>query len=146
MIREAKFYYPLDSPHPYSCCSISLRSRFFSRFRPNLTVTSTDEFKFDPAVLTVKAGSEVNLTFKNGSVVEHSFDLLNFDAEIEHVLGETEEEHIHEELLLDIHELEGGGSETVSFTAPTEPGDYTFACLLAGHAQAGEVGTMKVIP
>jgi len=110
------------------------------------TVTSTDDFKFEPAVLTVKAGQEVVLTYKNGGAVEHSFNLLKPDAELEHVLEETEEEHIHEELLLDIHEIEGGASETATFTAPTEPGDYTFACLVPGHAEAGEVGTLKVIP
>jgi len=111
-----------------------------------LTLTSTDDFKFEPAVLTVKAGTEVALTFKNGGVVEHSFNLLKPDAELDHVLGETEEEHIHEELLFDIHEIEGGDSVNVSFTAPAEPGEYTFACLVAGHAQAGEVGTLRVTP
>ncbi|HLA97731.1 MAG TPA: plastocyanin/azurin family copper-binding protein [Anaerolineales bacterium] len=111
-----------------------------------LTVTGTDDFKFEPAELTVKAGQEVVLTYKNGGAVEHSFNLLKPDAVLEHVLEETEEEHIDEELLVDIHEIEGGASETATFTAPTEPGEYTFACLVPGHAQAGEVGTLKVVP
>ena len=111
-----------------------------------LTVTSTDDFKFEPAVLTVKTGTEVTLTFKNGGAVEHSFKLLKPDAELEHVLEETEEEHIDEELLVDIHEIEGGASETLTFTAPAEPGEYTFACLVPGHAQAGEVGMLNVVP
>lgn len=111
-----------------------------------LTITSTDDFKFEPDELTVNAGQEVVLTFKNGGAVEHSFNLLKADAELDHVLEETDEEHIHEELLLDIHEVEGDASETVTFTAQTEPGDYTFACLVPGHAEAGEVGTLKVVP
>lgn len=86
------------------------------------------------------------LTLIYSFCVEHSFNLLKLDAELDHVLGETEEEHIHEELLFDIHEIEGGDSESVSFTAPAEPGEYTFACLVAGHAQIGEVGTLKVTP
>lgn len=111
----------------------------------NVTVTGT-EFAFDPATITVKAGQEVNLTFKNAGTVDHSLNILKKDAELEHVLEEEDEEHLHEELLFDIHEVAAGGSETETFTAPTEPGDYVIACLVAGHAGAGMVGTLTVTP
>lgn len=112
-----------------------------------VTVSASDDFKFTPNTVTVKAGEEVTLIFKNDGSVEHSFNLLKADAEMEHVLEEAgDEEHMHEELIADVHELAGGESVTESFTAPAEPGDYVFFCSLPGHADAGEVGILKVIP
>ncbi|MCA9900252.1 MAG: cupredoxin domain-containing protein [Ardenticatenaceae bacterium] len=112
-----------------------------------LTISASDDFKYDPETVTVKAGEEVTLNFNNKGEVEHSFNLLKADAELEHVLKEADdEEHMHEELILDVHELAGGESVTETFTAPAEPGDYVFFCSLPGHAEAGEVGTLTVVP
>jgi uncharacterized cupredoxin-like copper-binding protein len=111
-----------------------------------VTVSVKDEFNFDPATITVAPGDTVDITFENTGSVEHSFYILKPDAELEHVLGEEDEEHLHEELLFDIHEIAPGESASESFTAPDEPGDYTIACLLPGHADAGMVGTLRVTP
>jgi len=112
----------------------------------DIAVTGSDDFRFNPATITVQAGQQVNLTFENAGAVEHTFNILKADAELEHVVGETDEEHLHEELLFDIHEVAPGESETEPFTAPSEPGDYVIACLLPGHADAGMVGTLTVTP
>lgn len=112
-----------------------------------LTLSTGDNFKFSPSTLTVKAGQPVMLTFKNTGSVEHGFAILKAGADLEHMLEEAhDEEAMHEELMFEMHDLAGGASATETFTAPTEPGDYTFACLVPGHAEAGEVGTLKVVP
>lgn len=111
------------------------------------TILGNDNFRFEPAIVTVKAGQQVKLTFKNAGTVEHSFAILKARADLNHIMEEAhDEEARHDELLLEIHELAAGASASETFTTPIEPGDYTFACLVPGHAQAGMVGTLKVIP
>lgn len=115
-----------------------------------LSLTGTDEFKFDPPTLTVPAGQTVNLTFKNAGSVEHSFAIFAAGEELDHILEEmsmmTGEDEMHDELLFEMHELAGGASNTESFTAPAEAGEYVFICTVPGHAQAGMAGTLTVTP
>jgi plastocyanin len=69
------------------------------------------ELKFDPAELTVQAGSRVQVTFENRASVPHN---LTFQAPI-NVATETV--------------VAPGTSETVEFTAPAL-GEYAFVCTL----------------
>jgi uncharacterized cupredoxin-like copper-binding protein len=69
--------------------------------------------------------------------------ILKLGVDLEHAAEEDEEE-LHEELLLEIHEIAPGESTTETFTAPSEPGDYAFLCVVPGHAEAGMVGTLTV--
>lgn len=111
------------------------------------TISVSDDFQFSPATVTVKAGEPVSLTFENSGFVEHSFAILNADANLEHMMEEAhDEEALHEELFFEMHEVAGGQSQTETFIAPAEAGDYTFTCLIPGHADAGEVGTLTVVP
>jgi uncharacterized cupredoxin-like copper-binding protein len=109
------------------------------------TISVKDEFSFDPDNLTVKAGEEVKITFENTGSVAHSFNILKADADLEHIMEEEpDEEHLHEELIFDIHEVVSEASSSETFAAPSEPGEYTIFCSVPGHAQAGMVGTLKV--
>ncbi len=113
------------------------------------TITVANEFNFDPNVITVTAGKTVTVTFNNTGTVNHTLNFIKPDAELDHLLEEIAEgagEHIDEELLTDMHAIEAGHTETVSFTAPSEPGEYSFICTIPGHADAGMVGTFKVVP
>lgn len=109
-----------------------------------LTIIANDELRFDPDKIELEAGQEIELTFDNVGSVQHSLAVLNADSELDHVLTETDEEHLHDELHFDIHAQDGGSSVTETFTAPSEPGSYVFACLVPGHAEAGMVGTLVV--
>lgn len=40
--------------------------------------------------------------------------------------------------------LGGGESDTITFTAPEEPGEYDYVCTFPGHYQAGMVGKLIV--
>lgn len=111
-----------------------------------IKVTVQDEFSFEPATISVATGESIDITFENTGSVEHSLYILKADAELEHVLEEEDEEHLHEELLFDIHEVAAGESSTATLTAPDSTGDYTIACLVPGHADAGMVGTLQVTP
>lgn len=112
------------------------------------TISTANEFNFNPNVITVNAGKTVTITFNNTGTVNHTLNFLKPDAELDHLLEEIEEgagEHIDEELLTDMHAIEPGHSETVLFTAPSEPGEYSFICTIPGHAEAGMIGTIKVV-
>jgi len=41
-------------------------------------------------------------------------------------------------------ELDAGKSETVKFTAPSEPGTYDVVCGTPGHIEQGMTGTLTV--
>jgi uncharacterized cupredoxin-like copper-binding protein len=111
------------------------------------SISIKDEFQYEPALISVPAGQELVITFENTGSVDHSFNILKTDSDLEHVLEQAhDEEQLHEELMLEIHELPPGASETVTFNAPTEPGDYAYFCSVPGHAQAGQIGTLRVTP
>lgn len=111
-----------------------------------VSVSVVDEFNYDPANLTLTAGDQVQITFENTGSVEHSFTILKAGEEAEHIKDEVDdEEHLHEALLLEIHEIGPGESATETFTVPSEPGDYAIACVVPGHIDAGMVGTLTVV-
>jgi high-affinity iron transporter len=82
------------------------------------------EFRFEPAAITVPAG-EVTFDVTNAGAVEHEFEIFKGDVVVDEVEG-----------------LVPGLSRSLAVTL--EPGDYTFACKLAGHDQAGMTGTLTV--
>lgn len=127
----------------------------------NITVDNT--FMFDPSALIVTAGQEITITFTNEASVEHTFNILNASANLDQLLdgdnheddaddhedgdddhGDDEEEELHSQVLLEMHEVKPGESSTKTFTAPSEPGVYVIFCSLPGHADAGMVGTLTV--
>ncbi len=107
------------------------------------TVTVKDEFNFVPDTLTAKAGEEVQITFENTGTIPHSFAILKPGVTAEEAVGASEDEQ-HEMLVLEMHEVNAGESSTETFTAPSEPGDYTYICTVPGHALAGMTGTLTV--
>jgi glucose/arabinose dehydrogenase/plastocyanin len=69
--------------------------------------------EFDPTEVSVPAGATVRLTFENQSAnVPHN---LTFGDPINAATATT---------------VAPGESETIEFTAPSEPGEYTFVCTL----------------
>jgi len=107
------------------------------------TVAVKDEFNFDPNTLAAKAGEEVNIMLDNTGTIPHSFAILNLGVTAEDVVGASEDAQ-HELLALELHEVTPGEADEGTFTAPSEPGEYTFICTVPGHAQAGMVGTLTV--
>lgn len=116
----------------------------------DFAVTVTDNFAYSPSTFTVNAGQGVTITFVNEASVEHTLNILKAGGEIEHLLEEAGSEHgeeeMHAQVLLEIHSVQPGATETVTFTAPTEPGEYLIFCSLPGHFDAGMSGTLHVNP
>lgn len=87
-----------------------------------VNVTGT-EFSYSPNTITVKPGEKVTVNFKNSGSVQHTFVVpdLNFKLVVDP--GQT-------------------GSGT--FTAPSQAGTHQIHCDIAGHTEAGMVGTLSV--
>ncbi|HUG14542.1 MAG TPA: cupredoxin domain-containing protein [Thermomicrobiales bacterium] len=86
-------------------------------------VQMLDTMRFDPDTISVSAGSEVTIALENPGAIPHSFTIDEADVDVE---------------------LDAGESETFTFTAPSEPGEYEIYCKIAGHREAGMVATLVV--
>lgn len=91
---------------------------------PQLDVTAKN-VRFTPADLTVRAGQWTVLSFTNDDPVVHDWmveDIPNLDAV-----------------------ARPGQTSTLRFVLDT-PGEYMVMCSIPGHAEAGMVGTLTVLP
>ena len=103
-----------------------------------LEVTMTD-FAFDPAEASVPAGAEVTLTLINDGSVQHNWVLMEQGYTAEAPFNDEDQANVVFESTVPADE-----SETVTFTAPSEPGTYQVVCSLEGHLEAGMEATLTV--
>ena len=106
-------------------------------------VSMLDTMRFTPDKLEVREGETVRFRVRNNGKVMHEF-----------VIGTKAENDKHAELMLKFPEMEHdepymahvkpGKTGEVVWTF-NRPGDFDFACLIAGHYQAGMVGKIKVV-
>ena len=106
---------------------------------PSINVTLTD-FAYAPNTFTVPAGAQVALHVRNNGAVEHEFAIMKKGTSVTPPFGDKDEGNIYWEL----DAIEAGTSKTVTFTAPSEPGDYEVICGLLGHIEKGMVATLTV--
>lgn len=98
------------------------------------------EFMFTPDTYTVPAGQEITIELKNSGAIEHEFVIMKFGTEVSQPFSDDDEPNIYWE-----HEVAAGQTDTVTFTAPTEPGTYQVVCGISGHMEAGMVGKLIVV-
>lgn len=98
------------------------------------------EFMFTPDSYTVPAGQEITIELKNSGAIEHEFVIMKFGTEVSQPFDDNDEGNIYWE-----KEVAAGQTETMTFTAPTEPGTYQVVCGIAGHMEAGMVGKLVVV-
>ena len=107
-----------------------------------IKVRMSDAMRFTPSAFTVKPNETVRFIIRNGGKVLH-----------EMVIGTDEELKKHAELMRKFPGMEhdeayiahvkpGKSGEIVWHF--TKPGEYSFACLVPGHFEAGMVGRLVV--
>ena len=121
-----------------------------------VTITpSEDRLKYEQTEFTVPAGGKVTLTFKNtatGTSMMHNVVLLTTDkgsvaTRVGRAGGQAvDNEYIPEDDAVLAHTALAGPGETVTvtFTAPSDPGEYKYLCTYPGH-YASMQGTMRVV-
>jgi nitrite reductase (NO-forming) len=78
---------------------------------------------FKPATIVVKTAEKVTLTLVNEGSVKHNLSIPDLQISQDVAAGDT---------------------ETVTFTAPTKPGQLAIICDEPGHEAAGMTGTLVV--
>lgn len=112
------------------------------RVSRTVDITMSDDMRFSPSMLDVRLGETVRLRCRNSGKVMHEL-----------VIGTQEELAAHAELMKKfpgmeheepymVHVAPGkSGSIVWNFN---RAGQFKFACLIAGHFEAGMVGTVTV--
>ena len=101
-----------------------------------------DNMRFSPGKMEVKLGETIRLTIKNSGQVMHEF-----------VIGTRKELDEHAALMVKFPKMEHD-EPYMAHVAPGKTGEivwhfnragtFDFACLIAGHYQAGMTGTIIV--
>lgn len=107
-----------------------------------VAISMSDAMRFTPNQIKVKLGETVKFTVKNDGAVMHEF-----------VIGTTKENEEHAALMVKFPTMEheepymahvaSAKSGEIIWTF-NKPGQFDFACLIAGHYQAGMRGTITV--
>lgn len=107
-----------------------------------ITVGMSDAMRFTPALIQIKQGETIRFVIKNTGKVMH-----------EMVIGTSKELEEHAALMLKFPGMEHE-EPYMAHVAPgkkgeivwtfNQPGSFDFACLIAGHYQAGMVGKITV--
>lgn len=98
------------------------------------------EFMYDPSSFIIPAGKEITLELSNNGAVSHTFIIMKHGTDVGADFGPEDEGNIYWKA-----ELEPGTSNTFTFTAPSEPGEYQVVCGNAGHFLAGMSAKLTVV-
>ncbi len=98
------------------------------------------DFKYDMTEYSVPAGQEITMKVKNDGAVVHEFVIMKYGLTIGDDFGPEDEDNIYWEV-----EVEPGESKTVTFTAPSDLGEYEVVCGTAGHFKAGMASKLIVV-
>lgn len=114
----------------------------------------TDVMKFDRDAFTVEAGRPVLLTLTNASDMQHNLLVCRPGRDVHMTVAQQawampdalEREYVPESRLVIAHTrlVQPGGSDTIRFVAPKQPGAYPYVCTVPGHAQT-MWGVMHVV-
>jgi len=112
--------------------------------KTEITLT-IDDFKFNPASITVQAGQIVVLTIKNKSSLEHDFAIQKIA--VKDVVMQDDGMKMDHDMTgmdYDLHlATMAGETRLITFT-PVNAGTYEFLCTIKGHKAAGMSGTLIV--
>ena len=112
--------------------------------RRTITITMGDDMRFRPDVIDVREGETVRLAIRNQGKLLHELVIGTQQELDEHAALMVKFPNMQHDEPYMAHVDPGQRGEIVwTFN---RPGDFKFACLIAGHYQAGMVGTVRVRP
>ena len=118
------------------------RSGVPSNISRTVEVIMDDRMRFEPAHLNVKAGETVHFRVKNNGRLPH-----------EMVIGTLQELQAHAEQMRSMRDMPHDEPGAIALDAGQQgdllwqfgaPATLDFACLIAGHLEAGMKGTIEV--
>ncbi len=118
-----------------------------------ITIGTQPGLRFDLPAFDVQAGSRLRLVFNNTDDMTHNVLVVQpgsadrvGDQAIALGLDGPDLDYVPDmdEVLFNTALLEPGATESIYFTVPDEPGEYTYICSFPGHAFTMR-GTMRVV-
>lgn len=122
-----------------------------------VTLTGSDQMKFDVATINAKPGEKLHIVLKNAGqmpkiAMAHNFVLLKAGANVDEftkaAMSARDTDYVPASMSAQIvgHTPLAGPGETVetTLTAPAKAGTSTFLCSFPGHYAAGMKGTLVV--
>lgn len=104
-----------------------------------LDVEMTD-FAFTPNHFTVPAGKEITVNIAHHGSVVHEFIIMKLGTNAGDSFDENDQPNVYE-----LIKVPPGHSQSFTFIAPPEPGDYQVVCGIVGHLQSGMTATLTVV-
>ena len=148
MTASALTYAHGEADHPKKASAVKKEQKDWGiagdakAVKRTIVVTMSDAMRFTPDVIEVKQGDTVKIVVKNGGKQLHEF-----------VIGTKKELDEHAALMVKFPNMEhdepymahvnAGKSGDIIWTF-NRVGDFEFACLIAGHYQAGMIGKIIV--
>jgi uncharacterized cupredoxin-like copper-binding protein len=122
-------------------CFGLLAGMFLTACGPKKTTLNIEmkEYTFTPSTLEVPAGGEVTVNLKNTGTLEHEMVIMVLGTQATVPFDADDEGNVFWEA-----EVEMGQSASITFTAPTEPGEYQIVCGIPAHLELGMTGTLIV--
>ncbi|AWN14710.1 plastocyanin/azurin family copper-binding protein [Salinisphaera sp. LB1] len=125
----------------------------------SVTIVGRNDLRFSQDHITVAPGTKVTLKLINkshlpASAMSHNWVLLKsgtdagaFDnAARSAANNDYIPKSMSDRVIAHTTMVSGGHSDTITFTAPTKPGNYEYICTFPGHFRAGMKGTLTVSP
>ena len=107
-----------------------------------ITVDMSDEMKYFPAVVKVKMGETIRFRLKNNGNMMHEMVIGTLPDLQEHsALMKKFPEMEHDEPYM--AHVKPGATEEIVWRF-NRPGEFNYACLMAGHFEAGMIGKAVV--
>jgi len=98
------------------------------------------EFQFNPHEWFIPAGQEITVNAVNAGAVVHTIIIMKYGTTVGDDFDPSDKDNIYWQLSAD-----PGQSKTLTFTAPSEAGEYQVICGTEGHFVAGMVGKLTVV-
>lgn len=109
-----------------------------------LTLTMTDSMRFTPERIEVKQGETVRLRVRNAGKLMHELVIGTRETLAEHAAMMLKHPDMDHDEAHMVHVAPGKTGDIIwTFN---RAGEFEFACLIAGHFQAGMKGSITVRP
>lgn len=107
-----------------------------------IEIVAMDSLAYEPASIEVAQGETVRFVVTNDGATDHEFVVGDMDTQAMAEEQAMEGMHGHVEAMASLALDPGETAETV--VEFEQPGEFFFACHIAGHYEGGMVGTITV--